>query len=176
MPRVKLEKHSRQGTEPSETGTDRKVESPSKNQTSRAARPRKRVPVSGFRDILTVFGKDPDYEYRWVKDGDERGQRIWRFRQAAYEFVSIDDVEGIGMDAVYKSEDLGSIIRVPAGKQEPGVYLYLMRIPREFYDEDQVDKMSQIERQEEESSRRRDPETDDGQYGAGTISTSLQRY
>lgn len=175
MPKVKLEKHSRQGTESSEAAVDRKVESPSKNQ-SRASRPRKRVPVSGFRDILTVLGKDPDYEYRWVKDGDERGQRIWRFQQAAYDFVRDDDVEGIGADYVYKSEDLGSIIRVPAGKNEPGQYLYLMKIPKEFYDEDQAEKEEQVKRKEQLTVREREPGMDDGQYGSGTLTSSLYKH
>jgi hypothetical protein len=166
MPRVKLEKHSRQGT--AEEPVGRKVESPSKNQT-RADRPRKRVPVSGFRDILTVHGKDPDYEYRWVKDGSESGQRIWRYQQAAYQFVLADELEGVGQNFVYQTEDLGSLVRVPSGK---GEYHYLMKISKEFYDEDQADKEKEL-RKLEENQARSDP--GEGQYGSGTITPALEK-
>ena len=38
------------------------------DQTSRAARPGKRVPVSGNRDVTTVHGLEKGYRYRWVLD------------------------------------------------------------------------------------------------------------
>ena len=146
----------------------RKVGSPPKNQ-SRASRPtRERVPVSGFRDILTVYGKDPNYVYRWVKDGSDSGQRIWRFRQAAYDFVTVDEVEGVGQDMVFHSEDLGSIIRIPEGKES---HLYLMKIHKDFYEEDQNAKEKSIAATEAAANA---PLTE-GQYGEGTISRSLRR-
>lgn len=141
--------------------------SPAPHQSRSAgskARP-KRVPVSGNRDILTVVGQDPNFVYRWVKDKSESGQRIFRFVQAAYEFV--DSTTGdydIGDSFVYESQDVGSLIRKPAGD---GEYLYLMRIAREFYDEDQALKQINIKEKEDMITRERDPNSsgDDGQYG-----------
>lgn len=127
---------------------------------------RKRVPVSGNRDLLTVLGKDPNYHYRWVIDGDERGQRLWKFTRAGYEHVKSSEVE-IGEDMVFKSDNVGSIVRYPAGN---GTYLYLMKIPREWYQEDQKIKEQTIEEEEVNSLRERDLVKDDGMYGGGKLS------
>lgn len=130
-----------------------------------------RTPVSGNRDILTVAGKDPDFVYRWVKDTSEDGQRIMTFLQAAYEFVDASSAKqhGIGANNVYNATDVGTLIRKPAGD---GEYLYLMRIPREFYEEDKAAQQQEITRQERQITRERDPHSkgDDGQYGSIKIS------
>lgn len=122
--------------------TKRKVGRPTTNQDTRSddeARPKRRVPMHGnFRDILTVTGTDPAYEYRWVSDVDERGSRIFKFNQAGWHFAPKDGL-GIGEHSVYRSASLDSdIVRKPAGKD--GRYLYLMRIEREYYEEDQAAK------------------------------------
>lgn len=142
--------------------------SPATNQSRVAgtkSRPT-RVPVSGNRDILTVMGKDNDYKYRWVKDINESGQRIFKFRQAGYEFVDATTAAqyGIGSDSVYDASDLGSLIRKPAGD---GTHLYLMRIPMEFFEEDQATKQQDIKKTENQIMRERNPDSpvDDGQYG-----------
>jgi len=152
----------------------RKVESPSANQ-SRASRPRKRVPVSGYRDILTVYGKDPDYEYRWVKDSVETGQRILRFLAAGYVFVQVDEIESVGTNMVFKTEGEGSIIRTPAGDHSSGEYMYLMKQLKDYYEEDQKDKQDIISAREAEANRKRNEDLDDGMYGEGKLSTSLRR-
>jgi hypothetical protein len=133
---------------------------------SRVADPQtrpKRTPVSGNRDILTVLGKDPEYEYRWIADYSEDGQRIWRFMQAGYTFVSANTVE-VGQSHVYQSENVGSIVRRPAGKT--GDFLYLMKIPKEFYNEDQAAKQAEIDSVERSMQRRRKAQDagDDGEY------------
>jgi len=118
-----------------------------------------RIPVSGQRDILTVRGKDPAYVYRWVKDEHENGQRMLKFKDAGYEFVINGDSVSVGQNHVYKSENVGSLIRVPAGQ---GEFLYLMKQLKEFYEEDQAVKQSEIldtENQIELGSK-----TQEGQY------------
>ena len=144
--------------------------SPAPHQSRSAANKPKRVPVSGNRDILTVLGTDPDFVYRWVKDKSEAGQRIFRFRQAAYEFVDGTIAAlGVGDNFVYETHDLGSLIRKPSGD---GEFLYLMRISKEFYDEDQTVKQIDIKEREDNITRVRDPHSseDDGQYGSISIS------
>lgn len=121
---------------------ERKVGRPTKNQETRTepvARPKNRIPMHGsFRDVITVTGKDPAYEYRWVSDLDEQGSRIFRFTQAGWHFAPKDGL-GIGQHSVYRSAKLDSdIVRKPSGKD--GRYLYLMRIEREFYEEDRAAK------------------------------------
>ncbi len=141
--------------------------SPAENQSrvsGSKSRP-KRVPISGDRDVLTVIGKDKDYEYRWVRDTSETGSRIFRFLQAAYEFVdATKGTHGIGDSFVYETHDMGSLVRKPAGG---GDYLYLMRIPKEFFEEDAKAKQNSILAQEKDIVRERDPHSnsDDGQYG-----------
>ena len=127
-----------------------------------------RVPLDGYRDILTVQGKDKDYSYRWVNDKNEEGHRIMRFKQAGWEFVEATEVH-VGQSAVYKSDNIGSIVRYSAGK---GDYLYLMKIPKEWYDEDQAAKQERINDQEKSITRPRNPDnaSDDGQYGQNKIS------
>lgn len=118
-----------------QTGTSRV------NRTTRAANRPKRVPMGAHRDVLTVDGLDPGYVHRWVLDAGERGQRILRFELAGYSFCPADGLN-IGQAMVYKTENVGSIVRVPNGKS--GEYLYLMRINKELYEEDQDSKEANL--------------------------------
>lgn len=94
-----------------------------------------RVPLSGIRDILTVEGKDPNYHYSWPLDESEHGVVIQRFIDAGYEFVAAHTVK-VGQTRVYQAKDIGTIVRVPAGSD--GRYHYLMRIPMQYYLDDQA--------------------------------------
>lgn len=97
---------------------------------------KKRVPVSGPRDILSVPNQDPNYVYRWVRD---EANRINRFKDGGYEVVTAD-LE-VGQPAVDRNTKLGSSITQTRGT----VTLVLMRIPKEWYDEDQVAKQDEID-------------------------------
>ncbi len=119
-----------------------------------------RVPVSGLRDILTVYGKDSNYEYRWVVDTDERGGRIMKFNRGGYELVESSGVE-IGAESVYKSKQDGSIVRMATGG---GKYSYLMRIKKEYYNQDQADAQAAID--ETEAALRQPDKANSGQYGS----------
>lgn len=135
---------------------ERKVGRPAKGD-DRAERPQ-RVPVHGQRDILTVYNKDPEYQYRWVKDTHEDGSRVQRFLAAAYEFASPEQHK-VGQNFVYKVEDGGSVIRIPEGDNS---HLYLMRQPKEFYDEDFEASQNKIDELEKSMFL---PDESDGQYG-----------
>jgi hypothetical protein len=148
------------------TGSTRKS-GPQANK-SRAERPRERIPVDGNRDVLTVYGKDPSMEYRWVKDSSDKGARIQRFLKAGYEFVSRDSGVEVGQETVYTVENIGSIVASPAGE---GAYLFLMAIPKEWYQEDQKAKAAAITETENQIKRKRDPDSDEnGMYGETKIS------
>lgn len=134
----------------------------------------RRVPLAGFRDILSVEGQDPNFVYRFVKDVDSLvenkegsvemrpGQRIMRFQAAGWTFVDSESVT-VGSNHVWKTENVGSIVRIPAGNNE---YLYLMRIRKEWYEEDQRAKERDLLDIETQYSGA--PE-EDGLYGSVSI-------
>ena len=97
-----------------------------------------RIPVGAARDILTVQGKDPNYEYRWVLDDPKRPGRLQRFKDGGYEVVT--DTNEVGQNTVDRGKKLGSAITRPDG----GNTLVLMRILKEWYDEDQAAKEEKI--------------------------------
>ncbi len=105
-------------------------------KTERAERP-KRVPVGGPRNILTVAQKDPNYVYRWVNDVPGR---IAAFKEGGYEVVTSDNE--VGDKTVDRGSKLGSAITKSVGGQITAV---LMRIPKEWYDEDQAAKQKDVD-------------------------------
>lgn len=142
---------------------------PTVKRATRASNKPKRVPVSGLRDIMTVLNKDTDYVYRWVVDLDERGGRILTYERAGYSLVESDSVE-VGADAVYKTRQEGSIVRLPTGG---GKFSYLMRINKAWYKQDQKAKQDAIQETEDAIMRTRDSsDKDSGQYGKVKISRS----
>lgn len=115
---------------------------------SRAERPN-RARVSGYRDVLSVRNKNEDYHYRWVLDSSQSGSRILLFQEGGWELVNKDvDNVVVGEDHIAKTEDLGTLVRVPAGKTTPDQYLYLMRIPKEWYDEDKYEEEKELRARE----------------------------
>ena len=100
-----------------------------------------RVPIGGNRDILTVYGKTAGFVYRWVKDV---GNRIARFKKAGYEHETSSDIL-VGDARVGVASPLGSPIVADASlNMNGGEKLYLMRIPEQYYKEDQDYKESQL--------------------------------
>lgn len=130
---------------------------------------RQRVPVSGNRSKLKVRNTDPSFQYRWVLAGGENDSRILDFLNGGYTFVEATSAD-VGESHVYQSENLGAIARVPAGDS---LYLYLMRIPKELYEEDQRAKMQSIKNQESAITGERPEHGDsEGQYGKISIGRS----
>lgn len=95
-----------------------------------------RTPVSGPRELLTVRNKDENYVYRWVKD---LPGRIQRFLDAGYEVVM--DKPEVGQSTVDKGSRLGSATT----RNDGANVLVLMRIPREWYNEDQDAKQREVD-------------------------------
>ena len=151
-------------------------EKPSKSETRAEAvseRP-SRIKLDGYRNILSVDGRDPAFEYRFIKDVSlERaqseglvdwkpGQRISRFQAAGWQLVKSSEVK-VGENTVYKTENLGSVVRVPAGNDE---FLFLMKIHKDWYDEDQQAKLRAILDTEKQYSGETQEE---GMYGSVSI-------
>lgn len=127
------------------------------------ARPSKRpnrIPVSGKRDILTVEGKDPNYKYTWVNDTNGMVQR---FKQGGYEVVEHEVI--VGQNQADHSNPTSKAVSMNVGQ---GVTAYLMRIPKEWHDEDMKDKHNRIDRSEADLKRTLNSGKD-GTYGKVTI-------
>lgn len=92
-------------------------------------------------------GKDPEFQYRFVND---IGSRVENFKQAGYEIV--EDAElTVGDSRVSDASTLGSAKVVTSND---GTKSYLMRIKKEWYDEDQAAKMAQVNEQEEAMTKK----------------------
>ena len=100
-----------------------------------ATRVAKRTPISDqVRSKLKVTGKDPDYEYRIVTD---KPGRLDMFKEGGWEVVTNDNPEVIGDRRVAAPTAEGAAKTVAVGHGDVGV---LMKIRREFWDEDQAAK------------------------------------
>lgn len=101
-----------------------------------------RIPVSQ-RNILTVKGKDPNYEYRIVNDTEDR---ITQFQDAGY---VIDENDSVDVGDKRLSTGSGS---APGSKKMfsvgNGTKAFVMKIKKEWYDEDQAAKQIKVDLQE----------------------------
>lgn len=96
----------------------------------------RRTPV-GVRNVLTVGGKDPNFEYRIVND---EGDRVEQFKAAGYDVVSASDVT-VGDRRINKASAEGSAAQVSVGG---GMKAVVMRIKKEWYAEDQAAKIENV--------------------------------
>lgn len=102
--------------------------------------------------------KDPNYVYRFVND---TGSRIANFQSMGYEFVE-DPSMVVGDSRVSDVSDIGSSKRVISND---GTTSYLMRIKKEYYEEDQAAKAAQVA----ETERAMKQEATQGTYGKLSI-------
>lgn len=141
--------------------TSRAKTRPAEGQTrvTKEERPN-RIPVSGNRNIMTVSGIDTDkYVVRWVNDVDNR---IRMFERGGWVKVT-EDVD-IGDRTVDSSNSKQSFATKYVGAN---VTAYLMKIRRDWYEEDQANKERAIKEKEEDL--RRQNERAEGRYGSVSI-------
>ncbi|MBL0233202.1 MAG: hypothetical protein IPQ08_06015 [Chitinophagaceae bacterium] len=112
-----------------------------------------RTPI-GTRNVLTVAGKDPNYVYRIINDSADR---VAEFMEAGYELVANESVK-VGDKRVNKSSAEGSVSQLSVGQ---GQKAYVVRIKKEWYDEDQ--RLKQVRVNELEAATRN--KALDGTYG-----------
>lgn len=117
-----------------------------------------RIPM-GRRNVLKVHGleEDENYHYRFFNDV---GDRLLQCLDAGYEFVPKEGMQ-VGDKTVDSARGTESVVKKGVGN---GVVAYLMRIPREFWEEDQAAKQRLVD-QSEEGIRK--PKVD-GAYGSVT--------
>lgn len=103
--------------------------------------------------------KDPDFMYRFVND---TGSRIVNFQSAGYEFVEDTDLV-VGDARVFDPTDIGSGKKVTSND---GTVSYLMRIKKEWYEEDQAAKAALVD----ETEKAMKQEATQGTYGKLKVS------
>lgn len=108
-----------------------------KEISTKTPRGRPQRTAIGTRNILTVKGTDPNYVYRFVNDVDDR---ISQFKEAGYELVPDESVE-VGDKRVNNASSVGSAKIVSVGQ---GTKAYLMRIKKEWFEEDKARKLAHV--------------------------------
>lgn len=113
--------------------------------TVRAKRARPQRTTLGTKSRLNIANKDADYEYRFVNDVRDR---VEIFKENGWEVVPQADVR-IGDNRVENPSALGSASRIPVGLVgEQAGHAVVMRIPKDWYEEDQRAKQAEIDRLE----------------------------
>jgi len=120
----------------------------------------RRAPLAR-KQILNAVGKDPNYEYRFVNDD---GDRVSQKMEEGYEHVPKSDVK-VGDKRVENASSEGSVTQVSVGQ---GRKAFLMRIRKDWYQEDQAVKQEYVD----ETERATKKQALDGTYGKLDISRS----
>lgn len=129
---------------------------------TKGVRKAKRTGIGGFRNPLAIRGKldREKFAYRIVNDYTD-GERIKQFEDNDWEVVQKSDIE-VGEKKVNKPSPEGTPVQVHVGQ---GTKAYLMRKPKEWYDQDQELKRAEIEATEATM-------LPDGAYGSVKIDRS----
>lgn len=105
----------------------------------------KRVPMGTPELKMSVpqAEQDKDHVYRWFND---KPGRLQRAQNAGYEFVEDPTIQ-VGEGSESKQSNQDARVSMLAGKDERGgpLYAYLMRIKREWYEDDQDVKQAAID-------------------------------
>jgi hypothetical protein len=112
---------------------------------AQAPKQRPKRTTLGTKTRLGVANPDPNYEYRFVNDTRDR---VEIFKQNGWEVAPDKDVK-VGDSRVENPSAIGSASRVPVGLvgELPG-HAVVMRIPKQWYEEDQKAKANEIARLE----------------------------
>lgn len=102
----------------------------------------RRTPINGIRNKLSITGADPSMHYLWAMDQDDR---LLRLQDQGYQFVSKDKV-AVGDKRVADATPMGDAQTL---KNRNGDTQYLMAIPKEWFDEDQSRKATEVDSKEE---------------------------
>lgn len=107
------------------------------DKTLTTKRTKRRTPIAGGRNVLTVQGKDPDFVYRVVNDD---GDRVSQFEDQGYEIVKDSNIK-VGDRRVANPSQSGSPVEVSVGG---GKKAFVMRIQKDLYEEDQQAKQDYV--------------------------------
>ena len=135
-------------------------------------RPKGRIPVH-YRNLLKWEHQDPAYKYRFVNKVEDR---VERFKEAGYEIVESDEVVADQRSAGDASP-IGTQVEKSVGSGDKAV---LMRIKKEWYEDDQIEKQNKIDEIERsmdprvrEENLRKDGRSEPGMGGADAYEGSI---
>lgn len=131
-----------------------------KEQIAKAPSGRVRRSPLARKNVLTVSGKEPGFQYRVVNDTEDR---VTELQEQGYEVVSASNVQ-VGDKRVSKASPEGSVMSMSVGGGKRGV---VMRIREDFYAEDQKAKQDYVA--ETERATKQDA-LSSGDYGKVEIS------
>jgi len=129
--------------------------------TDRTPNRPKRTPL-GQRNRLSFGKQDPNYVYRVINDQDDR---LVLAQEGGYEFVTGN--EQLGDKRAAEGGKIDSRVSKPVGN---GVRGFLMRIPKEFYEEDQNAKMGEVDEVEKSFKKTSNVDVEKA-YGEGLTNT-----
>ena len=101
--------------------------------------------TTGTRNKFEYINKDPAYEYRVAVDNDGTGDRIADLKDRGYEMVP-SGIHRLGTQRVDEASKDSSIETMNAGAGNKG---YLMRIQKDWYEEDKKEKAKRIDATEQ---------------------------
>lgn len=93
----------------------------------------------GKRDRLAIKNKEDGFVYRIVNDVDDRVEQL---KGVGYEVCTVEQVGAIGNKRVDNTSSLGSAAHFSVGQ---GTKAVVMRIPEDWYKEDQRTKQQEID-------------------------------
>lgn len=93
----------------------------------------------GKRDRLSIKNKEPGFVYRIVNDVDDRVEQL---SGLGYELCTKEQVGAIGNKRVDNTSSIGSAAHFSVGQ---GVKAVVMRIPEEWFKEDQAAKLKDVD-------------------------------
>jgi hypothetical protein len=113
----------------------------------------KRAPVVG-RSRLAIRQRDPNYHYRIVNANLESDpDRVTNLEEIGYEVVPRGLVGDTGDKRVDNPSALGSAGQISVGQ---GTKAVVMRIPKEYYEQDQAAKQAEITAVEQSAAKSAD--------------------
>lgn len=121
----------------------------------------RRTPIGG-RNVLSVQGKDDNFVYRFVND---TGDRVQMFKEAGWEPVLASDVR-IGDRRVDSATPEGSIAQASISRQTHEKAI-VMRIPKDWYEEDQRAKQARVDELERSTKQQALSTNDYGKLDIG---------
>ncbi len=93
----------------------------------------------GKRDRLSIKNKEEGFVYRIVNDVDDRVEQL---KGVGYEICTNEHVGAIGNKRVDNTSSVGSAAHFSVGQ---GTKAVVMRIPKDWYDEDQRAKQQELD-------------------------------
>lgn len=127
-------------------------------------RPRR---LDGFNLKLQVHGEVPGFQLAIMNDDRNR---IAEAKMHGWEPVHAKEIQGVGANVSSYNTDPGGLVRFLVGTKDTNepLYGYLMKIPKEIYDEDQLVKQRYNERNDAALMRGKLPNQQESAEDAGT--------